>query len=77
MLSLSDSAKLLSELANEQTTLYNHSQYLSQQQVELHQKFMIDMNNLSRQQEVVLRKLAEVDKGIAIAYSERSCGLTY
>lgn len=77
MLSLSDSAKLLSELANEQTILYNHSQHLSQQQVELHQKFMIDMNNLSRQQEVVLKKLAEVDKGITIAYSERSCNLTY
>lgn len=77
MLSLSDSAILLSTLASEQEALYNSSKVLSQRQFELHQKFMGEMQRLSKAQEVVLRKLAEVDKGIAIAYSERSCCLTY
>ena len=73
LLTLSDSSKLISTLVNEQETLYNYSKSITQLQAETHRKFLLDMQRLSNEQEGVLKKLADVDKMLAMAYSERSC----
>ena len=76
-LTLSDSAKLLSALDNEQETLQKRANMLSREQVGLHQRFLVNMQKLSQEHERVIDRLSDVDKMLAMAYSERSCCLTY
>ena len=74
-LTLSDSAKLLSALDNEQETLQKRANMLSREQLGLHQRFLVNMQKLSQEHERVIDRLSDVDKMLAMAYSERSCNL--
>ena len=75
LLTLSDSAKLLLTLCQEQETLQKRANMLSREQVGLHQRFLVNMHKLSQEHERVIDRLSDVDKMLAMAYSERSCNL--